>query len=428
MTQAGRDDYRGRGNIGAEDDVLFGDPLNVRGNCHNSARNPPDSPRRPSPGPRSERCPDAPAPSPALRGNIPSTTTRQYPDPPSEAEEDWGPIGNFLFWVVAGGKQCCSMRDRTKPADIEAKARLVGHNRPPASRFPPPEDARRGLDSFKPAENSRSRQRDIETRSGGDRDSIFSTHQDIDGRDGGGYPGSGWSGTGRSNQPGGGFPGGSGRFHGRSAATEDMPGDAQYGRDARQDQGYQRTGGSPGADERDQLPPVRIGDEGIGGDNRCQDQSQLPPTRIGGDGLGGDNRAQGLSASSFSSRALARRWEWPTWCLNFRQPCIEVYVVDEDTGTGRWVNAEPQSRVVDKSGRDAYLCAEYQWDGEYYVQDFGPQHVRRRCQKETVFQQFEQTAEQSGETSDDLDSTRLAPGRTRPAQDNGGGVSQFLHN
>ena len=24
---------------------------------------------------------------------------------------------------------------------------------------------------------------------------------------------------------------------------------------------------------------------------------------------------------------------------------------------------------MDKSGRDAYLCAEYLWEGEYYVQD-----------------------------------------------------------
>merc|ERR1712087_237285 len=83
-----------------------------------------------------------------------------------------------------------------------------------------------------------------------------------------------------------------------------------------------------------------------------------------------------------------QKWEWPAWCLNFKRPSIEVYVEDEDTGRGRWVDAEPQSRVVDKSGRDAYLCAEYEWDGEFYVQDFGPQHVRRRGQKTTVFELF----------------------------------------
>merc|ERR550532_3872953 len=89
-----------------------------------------------------------------------------------------------------------------------------------------------------------------------------------------------------------------------------------------------------------------------------------------------------------SSAAAPKRWEWPPWCLNFKSPCIEVYVVDDETGKGRWVEAEPQSRVVDKAGRDAYLCAEYEWDGEYYVQDFGPQHVRRRGQQTTVFQLF----------------------------------------
>ena len=47
----------------------------------------------------------------------------------------------------------------------------------------------------------------------------------------------------------------------------------------------------------------------------------------------------------------------------------QVWVLDEDAGVGRWTSAQPQSRVVDKSGRDAYLCAEYLWDGEYYVQE-----------------------------------------------------------
>merc|ERR1711963_1153603 len=89
---------------------------------------------------------------------------------------------------------------------------------------------------------------------------------------------------------------------------------------------------------------------------------------------------------SVSSGSPPGRWEWPAWCLNFKSPCIEVYVVDDDTGVGKWVEAEPQSRVVDKAGKDAYLCVEYEWDGEFYVQDFGPQHVRRRGQTITVLQ------------------------------------------
>merc|ERR1712232_1359223 len=110
-------------------------------------------------------------------------------------------------------------------------------------------------------------------------------------------------------------------------------------------------------------------------------------------------------AATAAAGGLPKRWEWPSWCLNFKSPSIEVFVVDDDTGVGRWVEAEPQSRVVDKSGRDAYLCVEYEWDGEYYVQDFGPQHVRRRGQLETVFALFDKAAN----------------------QDTGGGVSSFLN-
>lgn len=104
------------------------------------------------------------------------------------------------------------------------------------------------------------------------------------------------------------------------------------------------------------------------------------------------------------------RWEWPSWCLNFKSPCIEVFVVDDDTGKGKWVEAEPQSRVVDKAGRDAYLCVEYEWDGEFYVQDFGPQHVRRRGHNTTVLESFDQAA-----------------GKDNKHQDTGGGVAAFLN-
>merc|ERR1719296_146492 len=109
---------------------------------------------------------------------------------------------------------------------------------------------------------------------------------------------------------------------------------------------------------------------------------------------------------------LPQRWEWPNWCLDFKNPVIEVWVVDDDSGIGRVVQGEPQSRVVDKSGRDAYLCAEYEWDGEYYAQDFGPQHVRRRHQTETVIQ-FLERQQGGGNGESDLDATRIAPGRRR---------------
>jgi len=132
-------------------------------------------------------------------------------------------------------------------------------------------------------------------------------------------------------------------------------------------------------------------------------------------------------------------WEWPTWALNFKRPSVEVWVFDDDTGEGRWVNAEPQSRVVDKSGKDAYLCAEYEWDGEYYMQDFGPEHVRKRGSRQTVEDELK-----TPEPTEDLESTRLAPGRTRGSAapdllqdtrlapgrsrvDNGAGVLPFLN-
>ncbi|CAE7811712.1 mas [Symbiodinium sp. CCMP2592] len=102
--------------------------------------------------------------------------------------------------------------------------------------------------------------------------------------------------------------------------------------------------------------------------------------------------------------SLPNKWEWPPWCLNFKSPNIEVWVFDDDCSVGRWVAAQPQSRVVDKTGRDAYLCAEYLWDGEYYVQDFGPQHVRKKGESRTVWQALTQS-EPYG--SAELDATKV---------------------
>merc|ERR1712151_788899 len=105
-----------------------------------------------------------------------------------------------------------------------------------------------------------------------------------------------------------------------------------------------------------------------------------------------------------------RGWSWPPWVLNSKQPCIEVFAVDDDSGEHRWCAAEPQTRVQDKSGNDAYLQAEYEWDGEFYVQDFGPQHVRRRGETSTVQDYFKRNASTShsrGPVEDDLDKTKV---------------------
>eukprot|EP00811_Abedinium_folium_P035668 NODE_8442_length_1495_cov_6.519006.p2 GENE.NODE_8442_length_1495_cov_6.519006~~NODE_8442_length_1495_cov_6.519006.p2 ORF type:complete len:356 (+),score=54.75 NODE_8442_length_1495_cov_6.519006:127-1194(+) len=86
------------------------------------------------------------------------------------------------------------------------------------------------------------------------------------------------------------------------------------------------------------------------------------------------------------------RWVWPNWCLNSKDPCIEVYVVDHECRNQRWVEAVPKNRVVDKDGCDAFLGAEYEWEGEFYCQDFGPSHVRGRSSRLTVMQIYENEA------------------------------------
>merc|ERR1719387_240155 len=122
---------------------------------------------------------------------------------------------------------------------------------------------------------------------------------------------------------------------------------------------------------------------------------------------------------------MGPKWSWPPWVLNAKDPQIEVYVEDEDTGRGRWVNAEPQSRVVGKDGRDAFLCAEYEWDDDFFVQDFGPHHVRRRGHKETIMAMFDRTANgvDSGE-DDSKDSKPVRPGLGRNRRkDSGAGMT-----
>ncbi|CAE7759141.1 mas [Symbiodinium sp. KB8] len=133
--------------------------------------------------------------------------------------------------------------------------------------------------------------------------------------------------------------------------------------------------------------------------------------------------------------SLPNKWEWPPWCLNFKSPNIEVWVFDDDCNVGRWVSAQPQSRVVDKTGRDAYLCAEYLWDGEYYVQDFGPQHVRKKGEPRTVWQALTQSEPYGSaeleatkvfkkkDEDDSLVDTKVFKGKKgNPGRDMGGGI------
>lgn len=89
---------------------------------------------------------------------------------------------------------------------------------------------------------------------------------------------------------------------------------------------------------------------------------------------------------------LPTNWKWPHWCLDYKKPDIEVFVVDEATGTKKWCKAEPRARVVDGQ-QEAFICCEYWWKGEIYMQDFGPHQIRKRGQKLTVFQLYDKTAD-----------------------------------
>lgn len=85
-------------------------------------------------------------------------------------------------------------------------------------------------------------------------------------------------------------------------------------------------------------------------------------------------------------------------------------MLDDETNVAKWLSATVKSRVVDSEGQDAYLAAEYYWDNEYYVQDFGPQHLRGRGGPETVLQQLSK----EGQRKQEMDSTKVFTKSSRP--------------
>jgi len=99
-----------------------------------------------------------------------------------------------------------------------------------------------------------------------------------------------------------------------------------------------------------------------------------------------------------SGKDQLKQWRWPERCLNRVFPMIEVYVTDEDTSEGIWVEAEPIGRILNKDGFDAFLSVEYLWDGEYYTEDFGPRRVRYRGQFETVYELLDESGFVDDET------------------------------
>jgi len=99
-----------------------------------------------------------------------------------------------------------------------------------------------------------------------------------------------------------------------------------------------------------------------------------------------------IQASPRPPPGLPPKWVWPAWSIDQQRPDIEVYVYDEITETGKWCKAEPRRRIMDEKNHDAYLCCEYMWKGEIYIQDFGPHQVRKRGQRLTVFQLFDKNS------------------------------------
>jgi hypothetical protein len=377
--------------MGVHGDVLFADPLGVRKDKAKPQSTPPNRSRNNGP-------PRAPA---VARGQVDDSTSsrdrldldlnlpehrnaeiRNGKDALIEEEEP-GPVRAWLGHIFGVGSQCCSMRDRSKDAELAKKAAETG--RPPAptpkpesKEFPGPTKAEPKVDRVAPNKFDS----DFDSR----RQEDLSLHRPNPPKE---EPlGSGTSGM---RNLGGGLD----ALH-SFAANEPPAGNRAPQPEARKE------------------PPPRI--------DPAREQ------QIGD---------QALTREKPPPGQLPRKWQWPPWTLNTKEACIEVFVTDEDSGESTWCEAEPQFRVVDKEGNDAYLCAEYKWDGEFYVQDFGPHHVRKRGNDETVFQLF---AFDPDAADDALkDTNKSMRGRktiddtdpfmtTKPRNDTGGGVSSWLEN
>ncbi|CAK0860562.1 unnamed protein product [Prorocentrum cordatum] len=120
-----------------------------------------------------------------------------------------------------------------------------------------------------------------------------------------------------------------------------------------------------------------------------------PPRRDGAPSAvstGDQSAATAAQADAWRAKLAEElgEWSWPERCLG-RGYCIEVLVTEDgstDAAQGRWVDAVPQQRVVDEAGRDAYLCAEYEWDSDTYREDFGPERVRPAGSLYSVYEQL----------------------------------------
>lgn len=257
-------------------------------------------------------------------------TTSEWED---TMQETFGYVVSSMWSIVAGGRQCCSMRDRGRKEDMEAAKRAALTGRPP----------QRELD-VRPETPQAARVREHHRH----RAPFANDFEEVE-----------------EEEP---------------PYINHTP---DHSLNAAQSLGPVPNSSLPADGFRDDpfLTGRKLPEAGF----ERSAPALAPPmsSRLEGEDREGDPAPP--------QSTLPSKWEWPPWCLNFKSPNIEVWVLDEDAGIGRWVSAQPQSRVVDKSGRDAYLCAEYLWDGEYYVQDFGPQHVRRKGETPTVLQTLTQS-------------------------------------
>mmetsp|Transcript_2645 Transcript_2645/g.5275 ORF Transcript_2645/g.5275 Transcript_2645/m.5275 type:complete len:368 (-) Transcript_2645:26-1129(-) len=278
-------------------------------------------------------------------------------DPQVQDEEEewrsWGPVGSFFWYVYSGGKKCCSMRDRSKPQDMDAAQRAAETGRPPQSFFPEPpgqgypgggrlggslEESERPQTSAadralqlggfgssqrppmqlpsQPAASPAKPQYQRPSETDSEASDFLSSRR------------------GQNERPD------VSSFSGWKQAQPDAPKAQLAGGDADSKRGLPVGGDTPGSD--------------VGGSARAGAISSSAGRSPGSDASG----VARPGASSSAAPPGPKRWEWPSWCLNFKSPSIEVFVVDDETGVGRWVEAEPQSRVVDTAGRGAYPCAE----------------------------------------------------------------------
>jgi len=415
------EDSRGSGRGGNDDlmgvhgDVLFADPLGIR-----KEKAKPPQPAAPLSGASRSGALREPRSAPArasvdsrdddLDMNLPEhrraeiNRTALLEEAPAE---DPGPLRTWFGYIFGGGTQCCGNRAGDKDSALAKKASMTGRPPQPRTAFPEPGSRTTGAAPSNEATNGRHRSSEpepVEERNAPPRGAPPPRGDDPFATKHGAPPPRGEEPFAANKRSGG---GGLDELH-KFSGSNDPPAPA------------------PQQQQRQQPEEDRLQDT-VG-----------PPSRHGPP----QDSFAALEREKPPEGHLPRKWIWPQFTLNTKEALIEVFVTDEDSGDSRWCQAQPQFRVVDKEGHDAYLCAEYNWDGEYYVQDFGPHHVRKRGQDMTVFELFsmdpsttndtdfmqgtiDQTKKSNMNDTDPFLTTRPA-GRPMKASDSGGGVGAWL--